>query len=266
MKRRLTIVLGWLIVVSLVLACGVSTPVATTSIPASTNTTVPTDTPEPTVAPTATPDLAATQTAEAEAALKAKEADAKEKMDSLDIVSDPGSLKWVQSESVVVKNTGYWQFAYAPLVDGIEAENFVFKTEITWEATSLVYCGFVFRSATEDPEKIDKSIHYKFYFMRFSGLPYWEIAAFKRNGAFSHFITGDKARFAGALNMDNGGTNEIVFVARGNEFTVFINGERQSRFFDDSNISSKGYFAGLSDQDTGSSSCTFENGWLWILE
>jgi hypothetical protein len=265
MNKRLTYVLGWLILVSLVLACGAIAPVAT-SMPLPTNAPLSTDTPEPTVAPTATPDLAATQTAQAEEALKAKEAEAKEKMDSLDIVSDPGSLKWAQTDSVAVKNTGYWEFAYAPLVKGIEAENFVFKTNITWEATSLVYCGFAFRSATEDPDKIAKSVHYKFYFMRFSGLPYWEIAAFKKGGEFSHYITGDKARFAGALNMDNGGTNEIIFVARDNEFTVFINGERQSRFFDDSRISSKGYFSALSDQDTGSSSCTFTDSWLWILE
>lgn len=265
MNHRFALILGWLVVLSLILACGTTVPAAT-AIPAATDPPVASDTPEPSPVPTSTPDLAATQAVLAEQTREAMSAGVEDTMESLDIVADPGHLEWVQADSVAVKNTGYWEFTYGVLAEGIEAANFVFRTEITWEATSLVYCGLAFRSASGDPDNIGKSIHYKFYFMRFSGLPYWEIAAYKKSGEFSHYITGSKPRFAGALNMDNGGKNDIVFVARGNEFTVFINGERQSRFFDDSRITSKGFFAGLTAQDTGSSSCTFENSWLWILD
>jgi hypothetical protein len=258
--------LGLLVVIGLVAgACGLGAPAATPTPPA-TNTPLPTDTPEPTATPTATPDLAATQTAAAEATRQAMEAQVKQEMTDLEIDSGNGHLAWVQTDEMALKNTGYWEPTYGAMAEDVEASNFVIKSKITWEATSLVYCGLVLRGDTPDPEKIVSSKHYEFYYLRFSGAPAWTIAFYKKGGEFSHAITRGKWAFSDAINMGNGEANEFILVAKGNEFTMYINGVRQGRYFDDSKSAATGYFGTFVVQDTGTSSCTYEDSWIWVYD
>jgi hypothetical protein len=109
--------------------------------------------------------------------------------------------------------------------DELSAGDFVFKSDVTWEATGWMYCGAVFRS---EPN-ILKGKQYQFYFLRFSGLPIWYLDVFE-NGS-DYLGTVSKEQSSDAIDMANGAVNQFVLVAEGEKFTVYFNGQRQGRFF-----------------------------------
>jgi hypothetical protein len=55
-----------------------------------------------------------------------------------------------------------------------------------------------------------------------------------------------------------------MLVAKGNVFTVYINGVRQGDFYDFGNSLTNGSFAFTALQDSGTSSCKFDNSWIWV--
>jgi hypothetical protein len=252
----------------LLTACSTSTPTPTsTSVP--TNTPLPTDTPTPiptdTPTPTITPDVAATQTAAAQQTMEAKSAEVKAFMEGLEIDASSGSLAWAQQETIVLKNTGFDNEVYGTFAEGIRASDFVIKADITWDTKSFVGCGLILRSSTADTEMNRTSNNfYRFYYQNFPGLPGWHISYYKE-GDWKYFVT-RSWRWASAIKQQNGVANEFVIVAKGNEFTVFINNERVGRYIDDSKSADLGYFGSVIYQDTGESTCTFENGWLWVYK
>ena len=54
--------------------------------------------------------------------------------------------------------------------------------------------------------------------------------------------------------------------AVGNQFKVFINGNYEGRYFDDSTSLTKGNFAFLGYQDSGTTTCTFDKTWVWVYK
>src|SRR4030095_8594482 len=147
MKRFLYIAL---IATVLLSACGVipafnPTP---TSTPLPTNTPEPTLTPTPTATstpvPTSTPDVAATHAAQATQT-------AGEVLEELDrylgeksnIDYQSGHLLWQQSDSTTLDLSGPDE-AFSEIDSDITAGNFIFKSDVTWEATALLVCGAVF--------------------------------------------------------------------------------------------------------------------------
>jgi hypothetical protein len=66
--------------------------------------------------------------------------------------------------------------------------------------------------------------------------------------------------------LDNQATNQFVLVAHDEQFTLFINGVRQGRYFDYSKQRMEGSIAFLAAQESGQGSCEFKNSWLWALE
>ena len=253
-----------LLVPILVIACaglpGLN-PTATAT-PQPTNTAEPTFTPLPTDTatplPTSTPDAAATKAAKAthtaEAALA--ELDKYLGADS-GIPYQDGHLLWQQDEKYALNLTGPDNGFLA--IEDIEAGDFIFKADVTWEATGLLICGSVFRS---EPD-IEKGKQYMFSYLRLSGLPAWSIDV-NRYGRYQSSIS--DFRTSGAVDLGNGTTNRFIIVAQDNQFTVYINRTREGRFFDNSSQLSKGAFGFFGAQDSGKGTCEFKNAWVWSLD
>jgi hypothetical protein len=77
-------------------------------------------------------------------------------------------------------------------------------------------------------------------------------------------ITG--TRFSSAINLENGATNQFILIADEGQFTLYANDTRLGTFYDYSNQMTEGQFAFYGYQDSGESTCTFENTWIWVLE
>jgi len=248
------------------LACGSSVtanpepttvPIEPSDSPSPTDTPVPTDTPTP--IPTATPDVAAT------AAVVATEsaADVLGELDKLlgdsDVSYKDGHLAWQQTEAVTMNMDGPQGDNIHEIDDTVTAGNFIFKADVTWEASGVLICGAVFRS---EPNLLNGK-QYQFYFYRLSGLPAYFIDVYEF-GEFKNTIT--DAKFSDGLKIGNGETNQFMLVAQDDQFNVYINGKRQSRFFDYSKQRLDGYFGFLAWQQSGKGRCEFENSWIWSLD
>ena len=220
-----------------------------------TSTPFPLDTPKPW--PTVTPFIALTSTVEAMNVLS--ELDVNVGSNS-GIPYPEGYLAWKQIEPVTIdmsgpqKDTGILQ----AIAENHNPQNFIFKSNVTWNATGVLICGLTFRS---EPD-LNLGKQYQFFFYRISGLPAYKIDVYEF-GRFKNTISDIK--YLDGIDDNNGASNDFVLAASNNQFTVFINGKRQGQFYDSSNQRNDGFFAFLAWQDSGKGSCTFTDSWLWIL-
>ena len=228
--------------------------------PAPTETRIPTDTPLPTNTPKPTPDKKATQSALATEVAQNALDQVNSDLEKIGLSVGKGSIGWVQDEPYTIEMTTFGDSFYSEFAEDLVVSDFIIKSEITWESDGLVYCGIQFRSEANYVE----GSHYRFQTMRFSGLPAWDIELWDK-GDFQKNITG-KVRFSDALNIENGSTNTYIVSVEGNEFTVYINDVRQGTFYDYSNSTDSGRFAWLAFQESGPSSCSFDNSWIWVKE
>jgi len=218
---------------------------------------MPTDTPTP--VPSSTPDITAT------AAVIATEgaADILSELDNFlgdsDVPYKEGQLSWWQTETVRMDMSGPQSDNIWEIDKDLTAGNFIFKSDVTWEASGVLICGAIFRS---EPDLLNGK-QYQFYFYRLSGLPAYFIDVYEF-GEFKNTIT--DAKFSNTLNVGNGETNQFMLVAQDDQFNVYINGVRQSRFFDYSKQRMDGNFGFLAWQESGTGYCEFENSWIWSLD
>jgi hypothetical protein len=262
MKRLLYFIV---LISILVMACGslskLSSPATSTPLP-------PTDTPEPTFtalptatvvpSPTSTPDATATKIAQATETASAVLAELDHDLGAdSGVPYKDGHLLWQQNEQSTLNLAGPDNGFLA--IKDIEASDFVFKADVTWQATGILICGAVFRS---EPN-LAKGKQYMFSYLRLSGLPAWEIDV-NEFGKFKN--SPSKFQTSGALDLSNGATNSFVIAARDNEFTVYINRVRQGRFYDNSRQRSNGAFGFYGVQESGKGTCEFKNAWVWSLD
>jgi hypothetical protein len=237
--------------------------------PTATATPLPTDTPEPTFTPTptntptpvptSTPDIAATQAVEATQAAADVLAELDKNLGSdSDIPYQDGRLIWQQSDPLSVKLNGPSQ-DFLEIDEEVSAGNFILKSDVKWEATGLLVCGAIFRSESD----IEKGKQYMFLFLRFSGLPAWAIEV-HQYGQFQNSPT--DTRFSDAVDLDNGATNQFFLVVQDDHFTLYMNGQRQGRYYDYSKQRSDGVFGFVGLQSSGKGTCDFKNSWIWSLD
>lgn len=230
-----------------------------TETPVPTNTPIPTDTATPPPTDTATPDLAATQAFEATRIADQLAMDIKAQLAEYNLPSDVGHLGWAQTNPETISMETYGDYFYSPFAEDLVASDFVLSTDITWETEGLVMCGLMFRSE----QNFETGAQYSFLYLRISGLPAWAIEYFK-NGEFVNTVSDIK--FSSAIDMENGATNNLILAAEGNKFTLIINGERVGSFYDWSSRRMDGRFAFQGQQETGPSTCQFNNTWVWMLK
>lgn len=239
-----------------------ATPIPTNT-PVPTDTPVPTETPTPTstATPTPTPTKNKTATAVAQATQEAEMviAEINQVLDRIEYPTQGGSLGWYQTEPVFLHMDEYNQALYLDFAEDLVAADFAIQTEVTWDASNLVTCGLMIRS---EPD-FEYGAQYQFNYLRLSGLPAWEIGYYD-NGEFKYTIT--DLRFADAIDLENGATNKFLIIAEENKFTIYANDSRLGTFYDDTKKLAKGRFAFISWQETGESTCTFENTWVWLLK
>ena len=266
MKRFMYLALFTLMV--LVTACGSPQAVPTDEAPASTNTPEPPTSPPlppntPTAEPTATPHAAATVAAQSTQGAGEVFSELDKLLSDSEVPYKDGHLAWRQTEPIIVKMQGPSgnNVTTQGIDEKLTAGNFVFKSDVTWDATGWMYCGAMLRS---EPN-IEKGKQYKFYFLRFSGLPIWYLDVYE-NGIMKYLGSISKEQRASVIDMENGAVNQFVVVAEDEKFTIYFNGERQGRFFDNSKQRTEGSFGFFAWQESGTGSCKYENSWVWSLD
>jgi len=230
-----------------------STPTAT-----ATPTETPTETPLPTDTPTATPDLAATAAYESTQAAEAALAIVAEELAKVNLTTDTGHLAWVEEGPIPINLRGpSWN--YMPIDDGSVYSTYVLHSNVTWESTGgFSGCGVIFHSE----DNLEQGQQYRFFTIRLSGLPAWDVELW-RYSQWQSTTTGD-VKFNSAINQDNGAVNEYLLVVQKGVMGIYINGVRLSNVV--INTRSEGRIAYWGSQDSGETSCIFENNWIWTLD
>jgi hypothetical protein len=256
MKRKP--LLAFLILVLASLACGAAAPEAEPTGTPVPPTSSPTATETPTLVPTATPNRTATIAAKATQSAGDALAELDEILAGEEISYQDGSLLWQQETPLNIDMSGP-AYQYTPFAEGKTAGDFILKSDVTWNASGILICGIMFRSEDD----FEQGRQYQFLFLRFSGAPAWAIQ-FHEFGYFKNSPT--KVQYSSAVDLTNGATNQMVIIARGEEFKVFINKIDQGRYFDYSKQRSDGIFAVLGNQDSGEGKCEFDNTFVWALK
>ncbi|KAA3643349.1 MAG: hypothetical protein DWQ07_22815 [Chloroflexi bacterium] len=259
----------WL-TMALIMVIGVGCTPAT---PEPTNTPVPTAIPEPeqtatstleptaTQVPTETPDLAATEAAQAaEAAAALVDETIAPVLEDVGISTDRGYLAWVLDEPIRLTERSYQTEFYQSIADEEEYGDFVLYAQVLWDSTGgEAYCGIKFRS---DRDLFDGD-RYEFFVTRFSGLPWWDFALF-RDGYIESFLTGSSYQYSSDINQDRNSVNEYVLVVDETVATAYVNGKRLGTVTV-SNLRN-GELGVLTYQDSGETTCEFQEMWLWSLD
>jgi hypothetical protein len=183
-----------------------------------------------------------------------------EDLDKINQTLPPGELGWMQTESHPIEMTSYQEELMQPFADDLVANDFILKSDITWTSTGgLVTCGFNFRSERD----VEKGEQYRFEMLRLSGLPVFFVSYLEFNRYMQNVSPLVTSR---AIDQTQGATNEVIIFAEDGKFIVYINAERAGQYFDFGEKRSEGYFAFYAWQESGESTCAFDNTWVWLIE
>jgi hypothetical protein len=224
--------------------------------PTFTATIEPTSTPQPTSTPTATPDAKATKgaiaTATAVAAIKTIDGILKQ----YDLSTSEGQLGEMFGEPLTLSASTYGARHYFVMSE-IPYADFALYTEISWASSSgLAGCALTFRM--EDLALAKDS--YSFNTLRLSGAPAWDVE-WSADGRFKTNATG-KIMYNKIINVDNGDSNAYLLIVRGKNITVYANGQKLGQ----GEIAQRldgGAIAAIVFQESGETTCTFRNSWVW---
>lgn len=227
-----------------------------------TDTLTPTDTPFPTdtpVPPTPTPDVSATGQVSATQTAETVLGEIQKELERVGVPAGEGTLGWLMTEPVSIRVNQHNTTSYSKIEPPLKAADFVMHTNITWESTGgFILCGIMMRA---EPN-FDKGEHYRFQTIRLSGLPSWDIERWNYNqwqATASNIIVDSRD-----LDQNNGATNRFTIVARGSVFTVYVNDDKPKNVVESK--LKEGYFAFMTWQDTGETTCTFSDAWIWVLK
>jgi hypothetical protein len=242
------------LLVGLLAACA-QAPTATALPPAATDTEAlpPTEAPTNTIEPTATPDYLATEAAEATAAAAEAVTDINAELEDLGL-STEGEFVWIQAEPVEVKLTAQdFDGLVEPLNEDLEVGDFTMGFDVTWETvTGFSGCGVVFRA-----EDMDRGKQIRFYAMRFSGIPNWFVDLYQY-GSFQANLNWQPSN---AIKSAQGSTNHYVITIDGPNMYGYANGTRIAYATLPGSLT-EGQFGFVAWEDSGETTCTYENGWI----
>ncbi len=261
MKRMpVGLIVAGLLLAVIMPACQLSaaqpTPTATPLPPTATATATlePTATPTPlpteTPVPTATPDRTATQAAEDKAMMQRELAE-------YGLTADTGYLAW-DGYPLPLTVTEYLETSFYKVID-VPVKDFIIKANVKWDTTSgLAGCSILFRQDGE----FETENRYEFIWMRLQGAPAWDIERMEF-GKFKRNVT-LQVNYDTILQDKKGASNEMVLKVVGEEFKVWINGKESMTYTD--KVIESGTISFASWQETGKTTCTFSDGWLWVMD
>lgn len=227
-------------------------PPTNTPMPTATATLMPTATPTRTATPNLTATVEAAEAAYVEALLKKIEPD----LTNYGYTLADGHLIWVNEEPMEITVEDYGTSLFNNL-GAPEAENFIIQTSITWNTTGgLAGCGLFFRMSEDEDGPSNQFMMY-----RLLNAPAWNISFYDK-GLWQRFIT--NWVYPDNISDENGTTNVVALVADGRNIYPYINGKKQ-RLVEDITLT-KGYFAISATQDSGVSTCSFADTWIWAID
>jgi hypothetical protein len=204
-----------------------------------------------------TPDKTATAGALATATAEAVLATIETELQAYGLSTNEGHLGWVH-DPVTLKVSSHLESKQTVDYPDLKVTDFVVHSDITWESSSgLAGCGFLLRS---DPDLI-RGKQYQFFIMRRAFSPLWDIEYYQ-NGEYAGSVLWLSA--APALDYASGGLNQVTVVVQKNFMTGYANGQKLGRGVD--NRLKQGVTAFLAWQESGETTCTFSNAWLWVLK
>ncbi|HMN59462.1 MAG TPA: hypothetical protein PJ988_03820 [Anaerolinea sp.] len=218
-----------------------------------------TATPKPTPKPTATATPNATATAEAEwaAYLETRLKDIEPDLTSYGYTLADGRLIWTYEDPIDVTVKEYNMSIYQKL-DAPKTGNFILQTKITWNTSSgLAGCGIYFR---QEAEKEDGAAN-QFVLNRLLNAPGWYIS-FYDLGQWQRNLT--EYVYSNSIDDRNDATNIVALVVNGRNISPYINGKKQ-RLVEDITLKD-GLFALSASQESGVSTCTFSDTWIWAID
>jgi hypothetical protein len=212
-----------------------------------------TDTPHPTAtADLASTAIAATETAKADAMIEIVQ-----ELETIGLSADEAELVYLQSEPMLLSlNEQALNGVVDETNDDSSYANFIMGVDIAWETkTGISGCGFVFRG--EDDLMSGQQM--QFVTIRLSGAPQWAIALARYGEPQAGLASG----YNNIINSGQGDKNEYILVADGLSVTIFANGTRLGATTLPA-ARTEGRFGLIAWQDSGQTTCTFEN--MWVLE
>ena len=243
------------------LACSSVGGLFATETPLPTSTPTPTDTPTPTNTrtntpiPTNTPNYQATTAAEETAAAEVLFARIDAVLAKDGAARGTGRLVLNKPDENSVSIDGSNMMNYYFLETG-DVGDFAWHSRFTWNSDKgLSGCGYIFR--IEDADNFYTTRYYDINFSRLSGAP-MIIMNLIDTWTVTRNITW---KVAAAINDGQGEENEILLIARKNEFKVFVNGKRVAVLYDSS--ISKGRLAQYVSTNVGFSECVYKDTWIW---
>ncbi|NIM93865.1 MAG: DUF1080 domain-containing protein [Anaerolineales bacterium] len=257
------------IVITILIGCdfltGASTPTPNPTLthtpePTATDTPAPTETPPPTaiptITPTPTPDVEATLMAEIESTAVVIVFEIDDVLSEIGLNVFEGQLGWFNVEPIVIIEDGYnIMFTHDPGI-GQSFSNFALKADVTWESTSgLAGCGVIFRSEDD----LDNGEQLQFNTMRLSGYPAWDVEIWNY-GEWQGTLTGE-IKASSAIKLENGATNEYLLIVDGVTTSIYANGRRIGAVTTAKRQNGK--IAFFTWQESGKTTCTFDNIWVW---
>jgi hypothetical protein len=238
------------------------TNTATPVPPTSTSTTTPTPTLMPTVDLDATRGAREEATAAAAAVTATAAAPVLAELPTYGVDPTAGELAWIHPP-VTISTTGYMTYTYANLNIATIAQDFAVAADITWNTRfGTTGCGFVIRSDGDPEGNYDQ---------------YIVLATRAGNGQVLFAImqdgdtkTNEISRIV-AYQIDpqfewqNDTTNRLAVVGRGNTFSIYSNGT----FLADVQPSiayERGFIAFVALNESGDTTCHYDNTWLWLIQ
>lgn len=257
MKRHLLLVLAALALLLAACGGGAAPAASNTQLPAAATATQEPPTAEP---PTNTPEPDLTATAQSNVDAFVKEHVAAD-LELVGFSIDAGELGFIQKEAVEIVGDQPGVVLYnQPLADPNPIfKNFVMGLDVKWDSeTGLAGCDVVFR-ADEDFKRGEIAV---FSTARIVGNPGWDFETWNF-GEFQTYLSGGFHRNS-VINDEPGSSNHYILIALGPEVTVWGNGERMGSGTLKVAMS-EGVIGLEAWQESGFTTCTFTNVWVWEL-
>lgn len=202
------------------------------------------------------------QDAEVAAATATRAAPILAELPSYGVDPAAGRLAWIHPP-VTIQTEGYLQFDYANMFAATVAEDFVMSADITWNTRfGTTGCGFVLRTDGNDEGNYNQymtiatrgaSGRVGFIIMQNGEVKDDEITDIYANGIDPLF------------DWQNDTTNRLTVVGRGNTFTIFTNGTQIGEVTPSVQYE-RGFVAFVALNESGNTTCHFDNAWLWLIE
>lgn len=239
-------------------ACG--SPAAANEAPAATNTSAAESTEKPSPTPEPTVDLTATAVAEEVELGMFLASTIAPDLELAGYSADAGELIFLQGETFDLVNDTPGTYLFQDLDTGGPVGNFVMSVDILWDSeTGIAGCGLIFRAQNNDIDNGEQAI---FNAVRLSGYPSWDIELWNF-GDFQANLVGTLRRDS-AINNASGSSNHYVLVVDGSTVNVYANGTKLGT----TNLKAsmgEGVMGFTAWQESGVTTCSFSNTWIWGL-